>query len=39
VVKTKDVVMDRTERLYKIDRMFNERKVIPVTICLDELEV
>jgi predicted DNA-binding transcriptional regulator YafY len=31
--------MDRTERLYKIDRMLNERKVVPVTEFLAELEV
>lgn len=34
-----DSVMDRTERLYKIDRMLNERRVVPVRAFLDELEV
>lgn len=31
--------MDRTERLYKIDRMLNDRKVVPITEFLEELEV
>lgn len=31
--------MDRTERLYKIDRMLNERKVVPINEFLGELEV
>lgn len=31
--------MDRTERLYKIDRMLNDRKVVPINEFLDELEV
>lgn len=31
--------MDRTERLYKIDRMLNDRKVVPVSEFLEELEV
>lgn len=31
--------MDRTERLYKIDRMLNDRKVVPVQEFLEELEV
>lgn len=31
--------MDRTERLYRIDRMLNDRKVVPVTAFLEELEV
>lgn len=31
--------MDRTERLYRIDRMLNERKVVPIQVFLDELEV
>lgn len=31
--------MDRTERLYKIDRMLNDRKVVSVNEFLDELEV
>lgn len=31
--------MDRTERLYKIDRMLNERRVVPIQVFLDELEV
>jgi predicted DNA-binding transcriptional regulator YafY len=31
--------MDRTERLYKIDRMLNDRKVVPIKVFLDELEV
>ena len=32
-------MMDRTERLYKIDRMLNDRKVVPINEFLDELEV
>lgn len=31
--------MDRTERLYRIDRMLNDRKVVPVQEFLEELEV
>ena len=31
--------MDRTERLYRIDRMLNDRKVVPVHEFLKELEV
>jgi len=31
--------MDRTERLYRIDRMLNDRKVVPITEFLEELEV
>jgi predicted DNA-binding transcriptional regulator YafY len=31
--------MDRTERLYKIDRMLNDRKVVPINEFLEELEV
>lgn len=31
--------MDRTERLYKIDRMLNDRKVVPISEFLEELEV
>lgn len=31
--------MDRAERLYKIDRMLNDRKVVPITEFLEELEV
>lgn len=31
--------MDRTERLYRIDRMLNDRKVVSVTEFLGELEV
>ena len=31
--------MDRTERLYKIDRMLNDRKVVSVGEFLDELEI
>jgi predicted DNA-binding transcriptional regulator YafY len=31
--------MDRTERLYKIDCMLNERRVVPIQVFLDELEV
>jgi len=31
--------MDRTERLYKIDRMLNDRKVVPIDEFLQELEV
>lgn len=31
--------MDRTERLYRIDRMLNDRKVVPITAFLEELEV
>lgn len=31
--------MDRTERFYHIDRLLNERRVVPVQVFLDELEV
>jgi predicted DNA-binding transcriptional regulator YafY len=31
--------MDRTERLYRIDRMLNDRRVVPVTAFLEELEI
>jgi predicted DNA-binding transcriptional regulator YafY len=31
--------MDRTERFYHIDRLLNERRVVPVQAFLDELEV
>lgn len=31
--------MDRTERFYHIDRLLNERKVVPVEVFLAELEV
>lgn len=31
--------MDRTERFYHIDRLLNERRVVPVQTFLDELEV
>lgn len=31
--------MDRTERLYRIDRLLNERKLVPVEVFLAELEV
>jgi len=31
--------MDRTERLYRIDQLLNERKVVPVDAFLGELEV
>ena len=31
--------MDRTERLYRIDRLLNDRKVVPISEFLDELEV
>ena len=31
--------MDRTERLYKIDRMLNDRKVVPINEFLQEHEV
>ena len=31
--------MDRTERLYRIDRMLNDRKVVPIGAFLEELEV
>lgn len=31
--------MDRTERLYRIDRLLNERRVVPIEIFLEELEV
>jgi len=31
--------MDRTERLYRIDQLLNERKVVPVDAFLDALEV
>lgn len=31
--------MDRTERFYHIDRLLNERKVVPMQTFLDELEV
>lgn len=31
--------MDRTERFYHIDRLLNERRVVPVKVFLDELEV
>lgn len=31
--------MNRTERLYRIDRMLNDRKIVPVTEFLDELEI
>ena len=31
--------MDRTERLYRIDRMLNDRKVVPIGEFLEELEV
>lgn len=31
--------MDRTERLYRIDRLLNDRKVVPIGEFLDELEV
>lgn len=31
--------MDRTERLYKIDRMLNDRKIVPINEFLEELEV
>jgi len=31
--------MDRTERFYHIDRLLNERRVVPVQVFLEELEV
>ena len=31
--------MDRTERLYRIDRLLNDRKVVPIGEFLEELEV
>lgn len=31
--------MDRTERLYRIDRMLNDRKIVPVSAFLNELEI
>ncbi|MGB4913352.1 MAG: WYL domain-containing protein [Candidatus Dechloromonas phosphoritropha] len=31
--------MDRTERLYRIDRLLNDRPVVPLNTFLDELEV
>lgn len=31
--------MDRTERFYHIDRLLNERRVVPAQVFLDELEV
>jgi predicted DNA-binding transcriptional regulator YafY len=31
--------MDRTERFYRIDRMLNDRKVVPIKEFLDELDV
>lgn len=31
--------MDRTERFYHIDRLLNERRVVPVQVFLDELEI
>jgi len=31
--------MDRTERLYRIDRLLNDRKVVPVDVFLKELEI
>jgi len=31
--------MDRTERFYKIDRLLQERVVVPVDVFLGELEV
>lgn len=31
--------MDRTERVYRIDRLLQERTVVPVSVFLDELEV
>ncbi|MCK0508562.1 helix-turn-helix transcriptional regulator [Aromatoleum anaerobium] len=31
--------MDRTERLYRIDRLLNERGVVPLRMFLDDLEI
>ena len=31
--------MDRTERLYRIDRLLNDRPVVPLNTFLEELEV
>lgn len=31
--------MDRTERFYKIDQMLHQRKVVPITEFLDELQI
>ncbi len=31
--------MDRTERLYRIDQLLNDRKVVPVQVFLQELDV
>ncbi len=31
--------MDRTERFYRIDQLLNERKVVPLPILIDKLEV
>ena len=31
--------MDRTERFYKIEHLLNERRVVPVKVFLDEIEV
>ena len=31
--------MNRTERFYKIDQMLHERRVVPIEVFLDELDV
>jgi len=31
--------MDRTGRHYKIDRMLNDRKVLPITEFLEEMDI
>ena len=31
--------MNRTERFYKIDRMLHERRVVPIDVFLEELDV
>ena len=31
--------MNRTERFYKIDQMLHERRVVPIDVFLEELDV